>query len=568
MILVIDFGLSNLKYSLWDDNSVLKISIRERTDKTDFALAKSIEKTYNEYVEFASNYLELTHITNDAIDKVLVIASKHPEQTKSKPYVIDYVKDDMRNDIRNVLKDRLSVEISNNISDNSPNNQVKKNKKKSESKTNIYNYSEQIVDNEFNYIQNILGAACNTDYLYKLTVAFHSAGVQNYSVLDPAQVSSRLVTSTEPTLVLDIGHNTYYSIVAAETMDDGTVIKNVIKGNDAIKIGARVIDDALLNKGFTQDEIWNEKINNTYSDLESTLNINYMDIIETVSKEIEVFTETNKKEITNIILTGGALNQLNLKDYLLDNIKGLKVAKNSARINKNDTYKLKLIEPYSNTTFSNLPTDIKNYFYTSYAAYNLYIEKSNIDSYTKFQKGRMIDFLETETKFLNSFKAVKTLKKLTKYNIIASTLLTAMCLGIVSQWHLYKNLGNVYGDKAATVASEKQSLTSQISQIDSEISTVEQDLLTETYDWSKILNAIALATPKGIQITSITTGDGGDTDTVLIKGYTDSRFKISDMSTLLKDSMFNEAEIQEITSTETLIKAPIQEFTIKCTGKR
>lgn len=568
MILIIDFGLSNLKYSLWHEDSLLKISIRERTDKTDFALEKLLEKTYNEYVEFASNYLNLPRPTKEAIEKVLIIASKHPEQTKAKVFTVDYVKEDMRNDIKTTLKDRVSVESSNVITvDNSSAN--KKSKKKNENKTNVYNYSEQIVDDEFNYIQNILGVACNTDYLYKLTIAAHGAGISNYSILDPAQVFSRLAPTTEPTLVLDIGYNSYFTIVTSDVMEDGSVINNVIKNNDAIKIGSRVIDDVLLNKGYTPDEIWNEKTNNTYNDLESALNINYMDIVDVVTKEILSFTESTKRELVNVVFTGGAINQLNLKEYFLENIKGIRAAKNSSRVDVGDNYKLKVIDPYKdNGIFKHLPEDIRNYFYTSYAAYTLYNDKSNPDNYSKFQQGKMIDYLDTESKFLGSFKAVDTFRKLSKLNVVFSVILFTMCIGICAQWYLYKNLSAVYGDKAASLASEKQAITTQISQIDSELTTIEQDLLTETYDWSKVTSAIALATPTGVEITSILTGDGGDTDTIVIRGFSNARFKIADMTALLKDSIFNTVEIQEIKSSETLVKNPIQEFTIKCEGKK
>ena len=573
MLLVIDYGLSNLKYSLWENDNLLKMSIKERIDKTNFALEKSIEKTYNEYVEFACEYLELPNKTKDVFEKILVIASKHPEQTKSKTFVIDFVKEDMTADIKTTIKDRVATDALQSLSQeqNMVSQTNTKKSKKNENKANVFNYTEQLIDNEFNYIQNILGVACNTDYLYKLTVALHGAGITNYMILDPSQVMSRLTDTTESTLILDIGYNSYYCIVTSETLENGVVVKNIIKNNDAVKVGSKLIDDALLNKGYTQEEIWNEKINNTYSDLESTLNISYMDIVDNVMKDIVSFTESNRKEVSNILIIGGASNQLNLKEYILNNIKGIRVPKNDNRVNTNENYKLKYTEPYLNSAFSKLPSDIKSYFYNSFAAYNLYIEKThqrNPDN--ELMNGKIINLLDTESKFLNSFKIVKTFKKTSKYTVIASSLLFALCIGIVAQWHLYKNLSSIYSDKASAISSEKQALTSQINQIDSEIQTIEQDLLAETYDWSKVLNAIGLATPKGVQITSITTGSEGDsdTDTVMIVGYSDSRFKISDMSTLLKDSIFTEAEIQDIVSLETVTRKSIQKFTIKCVGKR
>lgn len=562
MILIIDYGLCNMKYSLWHEDKLLKVSIRERNDKTNFALEKLLSKTYAEYKEFAANYSGCKPSINP-IEKVLVIASKHPEHTKAKTFNIEFVKDDMSSDIKATVKEKVTTETS--VAQIQDTNGKKKN---SAQKLNVYNYTEQIIDNEFNYTQNILGVACNTDYLYKLTVALHLAGIENYMIIDPTQVLSQLAETTETTLIVDIAYNTYFLIVTTEVMENGVVVRNIVKTNGVIKNGTRSFDAALLEKGHTLESIWNEKYSNTYSDLSSIVNITYNEIIRDINEEIENFTNNERKTVNNIVITGGGSNQEGLKEYILENIKGIKPLNVDGTVNNNPTYRLKVVEPFEKDVFSKLPAQVKSYLYPSFAAYKLYISKSNPIKENEYQKGKLIDYLDTDGNFIKIFKNIRSLKTLTKFAIPISVVLLVLTFSIVGQWFVYKNLSTVLGDRASSVSSEKTTVNSKLQEVQTELTTIESDMLSETYDWSKVLNGIAISTPRGVQISEIKTGTSGDTNTVFIIGFSDSRFKIADMSTLLKNSIFTEAEIQTIDSTETIVKQPIQKFTIKCSGKR
>lgn len=560
MILIIDYGLADMKYSLWHNNSLLKVSIRERTDRTDFALTKLLEKAYEEYVTFAREYLDAKPNVNP-IEKTIVIASKHSEHTKSKVFDIEYLKDNMSSEIKELLIEKVTTDIT------GANSQEPTQKKKQPKKLNVYNYTEQLIDNDFNYTQNILGVACNTDYLYKITIALYTANITNYIIADPTQVLSYVQTGTEPTLLLDIGYNTYYEIVSSDIMENGAVISNIVKSCGAIKAGTKLFDSALLAQGHTQDSIWNEKFNNTYSDLSSTTGVDYADIVNKVNDELALFAENERKAVTNIMIIGAGSNQEGVVQYLLDNIKGTKPPRQDGKLESNTTFKLKYVEAFKEDLISKMPKQIKNYLIPSYAALRLYRIKTQTEEVKEDKKGKLINYLDTESNFTKTFKHITTLKSLVKYLIPISIAVTIICLSIVAQWYVYGNLSKVLEERAATIAGEKTNISTNLEKVNSELKSIETDLLAETYDWSKVLNAIAMSTPKGVQITEIKT-DLTDSNIIYVKGFSDSRFKIADMSTLLKDSIFLEAEIQDIKSKETLIKQNIQEFIIKCNGKK
>lgn len=556
MLLIIDYGLANMKYSLWHENKLLKMSIKERTDKTDYSLERSLAKAYEEYKAFAINYLGVKPNVNP-IERTLVIASKHVDHTKTKSFTVESLRDDMKANIKEIIKEKITT--------TNTTTSLEEDSKKATQKLNVYSYTEQIVDNEFSYTQTILGCACNSAFLYKITIALHLAKIENYMILEPSQILSQLADTRETTLVLDIGYNTYFEIITSEIMENGIVATNIIRANGSISSGTKVLDAALLTRGYSEEEIWQEKLNNTYQDLVTSLNVSYQDIIETVNNEIALFTEEFKMPVTNIVLTGAGTNQEGLEQYLLDNIKGITVKTVITPISSE--YGLKLTKPFKDTNYNNLPRQIKTYFTQSYAAYILYNKFINEEIKNEFQPNKLVNYLDSEGKFTGIFKKVTKMQKVAKYLIPISIALLLLSFTIVAEWYVYRNLSLVLDERLATVTLEKSTVTTKLSDVESELATVEQSLLTETYDWSKVLNAVALSTPKGVQITSIET-ESNNTDIVLIKGYSDSRFKIADMSTLLKDSIFSDAEIQLIENKTTLTKQSIQEFTIKGVGKK
>ena len=524
---VIEYGAKYTKFSLWVNLEPIAFKIKDFEGESTNKLQREIRRTYKAYNKILANK------KLGSVDHTLVIPYKSNEYTQYTSFRVEYLDTGLEESIRETIKSKVPFT--------------------DEKSSGIFDWTVQI-DAPLEDYQSIYGASISQTHLQMILDVLSNVGITEYSITAPGQLLTQLAPRQDkPYLIIDIGQNTMV----------GAVYNGELQTVQYTSTGSKEITN-FLSKIYTDNgRLYNAKHNSSYSDMKSLLTkfsskfqsntdstTPYADnnvadlldrtlnpVIDCISNTKASFENQYKIDIKEFVLVGG-----------MANLKGFNLIE--------DKFKITRIDPFESTPYSVVPFELRNYVALSYSAVKLHLQ------------GDLLDFSQADNsnffKVMKVFKMLKQIEHFVYPTIVATFLIIASTVG---QGFLYDKTIPEFDSKLADVSSTVSTMESELKTTQKNLEMLEQDVLAETYDWSQVLTALQSNTPKGACITRIHT-DSKNVNVVNIEGYTDSRFKAVDLSTLIQKTTFKETQVDSVETVKTIYNTPVYKFNIVCTQKR
>lgn len=498
-ILVIDIGNKYLKFTLLNRDSDNQLAFL-KIGGVDFE-----NKNFNLLSrEIERKYQKYNEQYN--IDDVYIIPNSKSVKHAVSPRLEYYDdKKQMYTTIKNTLNDKIALD-----------------------EPYILDWSIQVDNPEEDY-KSVFGSSINQDYFFNLITIINKLGLKKYKICSGISSLSEICPKDgKAYMLVDIGHAISTIMV---------VMNGEIMAINSTMLGSKLITDTLLNtQGEDIRTTYITKHNSNYSSLSmGACTAPITQLGEEMKKTMDDFQDKFLMKVSNYILIGGT-SYVDM-EVALDNM-----------------LNIKRLYPKLDVVNANVvPLAVKNYVYQSVALVKKMIATEDAIDFLVSKDGglgiRIKNFLKLYNKVIYGVVAVAILFIGLNLNIVAQHYLLNKT--ITNQKEVLKQLNTTYSNKKNTLTQQQSTLQ--------QLNVNTPLIVSRVYNWGELLSYISSCTPKGLYISKMISTDGNNFE---INGYSDTRYKITDYSILLKQQNFKNSIINSIENVNTVDNKLVYKFKI------